>query len=92
MELYYNNEYCVPIRQIDCTIQNIYKLERVPKLTFNSNRHNINACECIIINCYYYFHSLGLTCDVLCFASSNCEIPNLEDCEENKRRVPSNFM
>lgn len=38
MELYYNDEYCDPIGQIDCTIQNIYKLERVPKLTFNSNK------------------------------------------------------
>lgn len=38
----------VILRQIDCTILNIYKLERVPKLTFNSNRPQYYACECIL--------------------------------------------
>lgn len=53
----------VILRRIDCTILNIYKLERVPKLTFNSKTdHNI-----MLVN--VYFSLLGLTCDVLCFAS-----------------------
>lgn len=59
MELYYNDEYCDPIGQIDCTIQNIYKLERVPKLTFNSD-HNINACECIFVLFCFVFLFAGL--------------------------------
>lgn len=48
------------------------------KVTFNSNRPQYLACECI-------FSLLGLTCDVLCFASLNREKKNyLEDYEENK--------
>ena len=58
----------VILRQIDCTILNIYKLERVPKLTFNSKQTTI---LCLWM---YIFSLLGLTCDVLCFASLNCEI------------------